>query len=332
MTRGGNSHEQGATHPYLKAKPRVGSCKNPVSFAPALHVFHHDDVPEARRQRVLEVKEWASNKLLSVERGSWSKSTKPDVLLCERRQAENLARDRNNPYAYNYRAETLDYAKTVPPIDKGGKFRLSRQTESEVLELTRIMEQDRVQRGIFKRTEEMPTHPKLVGAPQWDNTVVWGPQQQAEMLDRLTIKSRQWTSRVNKTIGETKEYVPPIDQVRRLNESLRQQKAAGTLDLKKSLAHTHTVEEPVDRRSLRNRLAIEPSRKYTTFHHSGTWEYNPIEKRHMWSDTGSFVFDSRGDVKLTVNPDAYNVEGITQPSVPFALRLESLKHHVAKSR
>lgn len=36
-------------------------------------------------------------------------------------------------------------------------------------------------------------------------------------------------------------------------------------------------------------------RQTKTHEHSGTWEMNPVEGRMMWSDTGSYDFDSRGD-------------------------------------
>merc|ERR1711939_620806 len=42
--------------------------------------------------------------------------------------------------------------------------------------------------------------------------------------------------------------------------------------------------------------AIRRSERQTRkYDHTGTWEMNPIEGRMMWSDTGSYDFDSRGD-------------------------------------
>lgn len=304
------SHENQKMVKFLQAKPRIGSSKNPINYATNQTVFHHDDIPDARRQRAMEVREWAMSHLLSVERRPWTKATKPDAPVCERRQLENSAKDRSRPYAYNYRAETLDFARLVPPIDKPTKFRMSRQTESEVVEITRIMDEDRVQRGILKRTEEMPVNPKLIGATEWNNTMVYPPRAQQASLDRMTAKSRQWTKRVNETLGLTKEYVTPIDQVRQLNETLREQKKNKTFSPKKLVSHQ--AEATVDKISTKNRQANEPSRKYSIYNHSGTWEFNPMEQRYMWSDTGSFVYDSRGDVKRSFDPDRYNLEGPTQ--------------------
>jgi len=313
-----------AQRDYLRAKPRIGSCNNPVSYAPEVIVFHHDDIPDSRRARVQEVKAWASSQLLSTERRPWTKTTKPDVPICERRQAENAERNRSNPYAYNYRAETLEYSKLVSPIDRPTKFRMSRQTESQVMELTRIMDQDPVQRGILKRTEEMPVHPNLVGKTPWDNTMVLTTAAQQASLDRMTVKSRQSTKRVNEALSLTRGYVKPAEQVRQLNARLReekkhhdhhQQQGTAAAATSSSSSSSHGVEEELDRRTLRNRQAIEPSRKYSTYHHSGTWEFNAVENRFMWSDTGSFVYESRGDVKVTRDPDRYNLESVDMPRV-----------------
>ena len=44
----------------------------------------------------------------------------------------------------------------------------------------------------------------------------------------------------------------------------------------------------------------------------GVWEYNPIERRNMWSDTGSFEHNSRGDILKFYNANAMNLEGTNQ--------------------
>lgn len=307
---------------FLQAKPRIGSCKNPVNYAAAQVVFHRDDIPESRRLRKQEVREWLSAKTLSADRQPWSKGTKIDAPVCERRQAENQARDRSNPYAYNYRAETLDFAGSAPLIDRPSKFRMSRQLESEVQRLQELHSADPVMRGQFRRTQEMPVHPKLEGALPWDGATLLHLSELQVGLDRLTAKSRAATAKVNSSLGLTREYIGPLGLARQLNESLRQSKKDGSFSaaapLDSGAAHTKHEEVPLAkyRRSLRNRQALEPSRKYSTFAHSGTWEHNATEGRCMWSDTGSFVYESRGDIKKTTDPDRYNLEGPTQPAMP----------------
>ena len=306
---------------FLQAKPRIGSCKNPVNYAAAQVVFHKDDIPESRRARKLEVREWASSQILSIKRKPWTKETMTGLHpLCERRQAENQKGDRSKPYVFNFRAETLDFARTAPPIDRPSKFKLSRQLDTEVARLQELHSSDPVQRGQFKRTQEMPTHPKLVDALAWDPRTVLPAAEQAVNLARMTARSRAATAKVNGSLGLTREYMSPESQVCSINETVRSQKRDGTFSRSEQLAsHTkHEQEVPlaVYRRSLRNRQALEPSRKYSTYAHSGTWELNATEGRYMWSDTGSFDFNSRGDVKRSVDPDRYNLEGPVQPAMP----------------
>jgi hypothetical protein len=84
--------------------------------------------------------------------------------------------------------------------------------------------------------------------------------------------------------------------------------------------------EPVDRSKLRNRFAIEKINKRITNSHSGVWEPGKADGRSpnlsliidntyffnfrsMWSDTGSYEFDSKGDTNRVVNLDALNLAG-----------------------
>ena len=47
--------------------------------------------------------------------------------------------------------------------------------------------------------------------------------------------------------------------------------------------------------------ARRSERQMKHYEHTGTWEMNATENRMMWSDTGSYEFDSRGDnVKVHV--------------------------------
>ena len=125
----------------------------------------------------------------------------------------------------------------------------------------------------------------------------------------MTAKSQEWTSRKNDQFDQTHEYAGPVQSTRTLINEVRKKKRDGIFTPKKVI--TQAVEEPVNRKLLVNRQAIEPTRKYTTNNHSGVWEMSKADGRYMWSDTGSFVFGSRGDVIKIHNPDAYNLEGPT---------------------
>jgi hypothetical protein len=78
-----------------------------------------------------------------------------------------------------------------------------------------------------------------------------------------------------------------------------------------------------------NRIPKEPEIRFKTFHHSGVWvrarrlgvrrvskggadvlvfwqEHNKVEDMWMWSDTGSYVQESEGDVVKLHNPNRYD--------------------------
>jgi hypothetical protein len=297
---------------FLKARIQIGSCKGPISYQAGQTVFHHDDIPEARRERKREVREWARSKILSGERPEWRKSTTTGFYpVCERRQAELYTRDRSKPYQYNYRAETLDYAHIVEPIDQPQKFHVSRTTTAKAAEIAAIQKKDRLQSGYFKRNQEMPTHPKLENLAPWNNTVTLSPKEREQTLQRMTLKSRAATAKVTRRLGSSEMYKTPYEQSKEISNDVRELKRTGKFNKEEDHTHHHAkvAEQKV---SVKNRNAVESSRKYKTNHHSGVWEFNKAEGRYMWSDTGSFVYESKGDIQKIHNPDALNLEGPVQ--------------------
>ena len=343
---------------YLTAKIRIGSVKGPITYGKDQQVFHHDDIPQARRERKEEVNKWLKSKILSLDRGDCQKSS---VLnknegdgypICERRQAENKVRDRANPYVYNFRAETLEYACVLAGVDQPGKFHISRTALSDVPGITTALQNDRLQRGYFKRTEEMPTHPGIINKTSWNNSTQLTDKEKLIGLTGLTKGARASTARVNSRLNMSSDYFSPIGQQHEISRTVRDQKTTGTFvggpngtfnghhvlpstasrskspissgNLSPSSKSTTsaskarpstrsgTVSTAVPEQVLyKNRYAVEPSRKYTSMAHTGVWELSKPDGRMMWSDTGSFIFDSRGDKVLIHNPDAFNFEGPT---------------------
>ena len=51
--------------------------------------------------------------------------------------------------------------------------------------------------------------------------------------------------------------------------------------------------------------------KLRTFKHSGIYGFNEDEGRWMWSDTGSFEKESRGDMVRVTNPNGLNLAAPT---------------------
>ena len=360
---------------FLQAKIQIGSIKGPITYKREQQVFHHDDIPESRRNRKEEVKKWLKSNILSVDRRDWQKSTalKMDegygYAICERRQAENIVKDRSKPYNYNYRAETLKYASVSEPVDQPGKFHISRMTMQDLARLDSVKRQDRLQRGYFKRTEEMPTHPDIEGKTAWNNSTQLTAKEKQQGLNKMTERARASTGRINRAISNSEDYLGPIAQQRDISRTVRAQKSAGSfVGGPNGTFNGHFVSEPVvlpkrassptvtmsapsspsslksenaagksrsrqasraataDPTESKNRYAIEPSRKYTSTKHSGVWELSKADGRMMWSDTGSFIYDSRGDVLKTINPDAFNLEGPTLPRPSNASSLKPKDH------
>jgi hypothetical protein len=366
---------------YLQAKIQIGSIKGPITYKREQQVFHHDDIPESRRNRKEEVKKWLKSNILSVDRRNWQKSSalkKEEgygYAICERRQAENIVKDRSMPYNYNYRAETLKYAYVSAPVDQPGKFHISRTTMQDLAQLDSVRLQDRVQRGFFKRTEEMPTHLDVVGKTSWNNSTQMTAKEKLRGLNKLTQRARVSTARINRAISTSEDYLGPMSQQHDISRTVRSQKSTGSFvggpngtfnghhvlaptvllpranspstgndNVPVSAPGSPSVSSPrggrgdtaagktrskqpsraatADPSETKNRYAIEPSRKHTTTKHSGVWELSKADGRMMWSDTGSFIYESRGDVLQTTNPDALNLEGptLSKPSKAASLK------------
>jgi len=305
--------EEKNTHPFLKAKMTIGSCKGPIDYNMGQSVFHHDDIPAPRRKRAEEVKSWKASKILSIERSKWNKSMDPNIPICERRKMENHVKDRSRPYQYNYRSEYLQYAKALDPLDIPTKYHVSVQLESEAEELRKKMLEDRVSRGLFTRMAEMPVHPNLLDKGPWDYGMVLTPEERQKVLDIKTDKARAWTAKSNdRILKQSASYIGPMARVKQLTKTIREQKKSGTwtipTEAKQMELHEH---EPIDPTTFINRQAVEKSTRYKIEEHTGVYEYNKLEGKYMWSDTGNYDYNSRGDTIKSYNPDKYNLEGPT---------------------
>lgn len=301
------------THPYLKQRLRIGSIKGPISYDRAQTVFHHDDIPESKRERKREVRDWARSKILSAETKEWDRSTTPGLYpMCERRTMELHKKDRSHPYKWNFRAETLDSTRMIEPVDQPAKFHISRTLMSDARKILEIQSSNPVQRGQFKRTMEMPVHPNLEDAMVWNTSTTVNHKDFNHSLNRITSTSRAATAKVSRKLGHTAGYRTPIQQTNEILHDVRKLKKTGRF--RKTEDHSHGIHDKKVMKEdydYKNRYAVEPSRKYKTSEHSGKWEFNKFENRYMWSDTGSFVYESKGDTIKIHKPDALNLEGPT---------------------
>lgn len=341
MANNNNGSGQHNHKNFLRPKQVIGSCKLPISFKSGQSVFHHDDIPAEKRERKNEVLKWGRSKVLSVDQADWSKSSALDRSrnpLCERRSMENFVNDRSGAYQYNYRAEVLP-DKLIPPVDQSKKFHITTQSPDMIRKLMTMRNEDTtgIMNGKFKVTQEMPIHPKLADAGEWNSGTQFVRKRVEECGADFTKASITSNNKKNVVLFGRKEtrastrpktgqeeeeeeeegkvkpksapapkvrYVNPMECSTKILDEVRRQKQEGIFTTKTTVFQKS--EAPVDRSKLGNRLAIEPSRKFKVTEHSGKWEFNAAEGRHMWSDTGSFTYESRGDVVFVKNPDAYN--------------------------
>ncbi len=302
------------THPYLKARIRVGSCKNPIQYKQSVQVFHHDDIPKWSRQRADEVREWASSKILKIEKNPrWNVQCKLDRPVMERKSMTNYAKDRSGAMQYNFRAEVNTYPKIVNPIDPPNKFHVSATLVKDAKTAIRTMRDDRIQRGYFCRTAEVPNNPKLDNAIPWNSSTLEDRSLRDKISRQRYAKALNNSKHANYELGFADTYHTPVLRSARITERVRKLKHEGKFSPYRSVERPQT--EEIDRKGLKNRFALEPSRKYKVDSHTGVYEYNAIEKKFMWSDTGSYDFDSKGDREITINPDAMNFAGPTMAPV-----------------
>jgi hypothetical protein len=319
-------------HEFLHSRVRIGSCKNPdVNYKSKGKAFHKDDTPQYARDRVAEVKEWASSKILRVDHNpEWSRESKLPRLLCERVGMTNHANDRSRAMQYNFRAE-VNMPKNIQPIDKPGKFHISTMLDKEAIAIAKTMREDRLQRGHFYRNQEMPVHPKLVDVAPWASSNVVDSNLKQQKYEAKGERAKKNTSKVNAELNDPElAYSTPYQQSKTISKLVREKKRNGTFTSSSSIFKKE--DEKVDRSDFRNHFVLEPSRKFVTHHHSGVWEHNKMDGKMMWSDTGSYIRDSNGDVQRSHNPDGYNFTGPNLAPAPFTVAKEKRINLIEKIR
>ena len=262
---------------YLHAKIQIGNSKGPITYKLKQTVFHHDDIPDDKRKRHGEIKNWLKSKILTEETPQWNKSSYVFVPECERRTMENHVNDRSNAFQYNYRSESLECLKNVEPIDKPTKMHVSTQYESTAQSILDRKASSRFLSGNFNRTGEMPSHPNLTDAEKWNVSTFVEPKQINQQLDDMTKRAQEWSAQVTNSEQLLKKRVSLIKSTKLIQEEVRKQKAEGTFSSTKLVHRPRTA--PVDRKKLKNRFPNEKLNKMSTHQHSGVWEMNKLEGR-----------------------------------------------------
>lgn len=285
------------THPFLKTSFQIGSCKTgTVSFGHSETVFHPDDFPAAKRESARALLAWKKEQ--NQPPGSepiWNQTVEKDP-ICRIRSRVLSEHDRPNMHQYNFRAEVLP-DKTLEHIPKPHKFKVSTISEKEALHITQRKKEDPVLAGTAKRCMEMPVNPKLHGKAEWnqssyvtkdDSAASW-----ASMERGRTANSKKKEKHL------VSGYVNPEKRVAMRDLETRRMKEEGG-----STAFFEAQNKAMAAASTKNRLTKDPARRTKSYDHSGNWEFNKTEERWMWSDTGSFVKDSPGDVVTVRNHSA----------------------------
>lgn len=266
------------THSFLKTKIQIGNTQGPLDYKLNQTVFHHDDVPAGKRIRKEQIQEWKKSKILDFSRSNWNQSSKPDKLVCERRQMENHVHDRSNVYQYNYRAESLDPLKNVEPIDKSTKFHITRQTPAQQTLLHTLKQQTRANKGYLHRTAEIPNHPTLDESIPW-NTSTYAEQKTIDRnLEKITNHAKEWTSKVTNTLPTKTKYISPMESSILLQEKIRQQKYDGVFSTKNDVVR-RPISVPIEPKEFKNRYLNEQPNRIQLNEHSGIWEKSRVENK-----------------------------------------------------
>lgn len=288
---------------FLHAKTRIGQGER-ISFGSYQTVFRKEDLDEKVRSRHDDVRNFARGEKYSVHK-SWNNSTHVEKPVFESKKMENFVRDRSNPYQYNYRAETVG-PKLAPPEEKPHKFHVTLKKTtvpglSETKQKKPLYDENC---QTLKRTQEMPVHPNLSQSfsAEWNCSTEYDQKGSNNHYEQITDKAKRNSERKKNLVNPDK-YKGPLQRSKEIAQTVRKQKQTGTFSVEKPVVKVE--EEKVNRKALVNRYAVEPDLSFVTTKHSGVWEKQP-DGRYMWSDTGSYVYDSPGDIIIRHNPDHYN--------------------------
>jgi hypothetical protein len=163
------------------------------------------------------------------------------------------------------------------PIDKPSKFHISIQRPEDMERIQTIRLTNPVLAGRLPRTSEWVNHPNLVDKQKWDLSTEFTEGFRKKTYDDLMGKSLKNTKKFNEKVAKTPTYASPFERSQQVSEEVR--KLKGTKEFSYNRPVFQAPEEPVNRKMLVNRFAIEPTRKFKTTQHSGVWEFNKHEGR-----------------------------------------------------
>ncbi|KAG9410667.1 hypothetical protein AC1031_018691 [Aphanomyces cochlioides] len=209
----------------LKAKFQVGSAQAPINYKFQELCFHTDETPAHKLAAKREVQASLKSKILSVEKADWNQSTKEAEVLrtnSYKRTFVNGEMNHGNMYQYNYRAEVLPI-KYPTLLAKPNKFNQGiLEVAQQEIAPGETFGDERMQREIFKRSEEIPNHPDLRDAVAWNTSVV---KSNNEL--RQTFKQTEVARIANskKTNAKLETYKTPQELYEEQLQRTREEKA-----------------------------------------------------------------------------------------------------------
>ena len=319
---GPNKTASSTTHVGLKAQFRIGSVHGRCNYSFAEKAFHKSEVPPQARKAKVEMRALKRGNRLGLSKSLWNSSTDPNVPMCQKRNNQ-LSKHDGAPYQHNYRAEVL------PPKNPHYEQKPSHLEFDRSLLVTNPTQRWQSRQPIIQGqdTQEMPVHPNLIGKKLWDNGTIVPFETMQKEREEQAEKAREYrkTHKFD-VVG----YVNPVERQRREQQRIRERKKAirNNPDFKNAPAETITkmlLDENGNlggenggggggggkQKKKKGPAVFKPykttvSRKYKTYAHSGVYEFNKLEQKWMWSDTGGEEKDSKGDIVKVVNPDAWN--------------------------
>jgi hypothetical protein len=313
----GGPPPKGKTQTGLKAQFRIGSIHGRCNYSFAEKAFHKSEVPVKARDAKIKIRALKRGNRLGLTKSLWNSSTDSNIPMCQKRNNQ-LSKHDGNPYQHNYRAEVL------PPKNRHYEQKPSHLEFDRSLLVTDKKKRWESRQPIIpgQDTQEMPVHPNLVGKPLWDNGTIVPFETMQKEREEAAARAREYreTHKFD-VVG----YVNPVERVKRQQRRMRERKKEirNNPDFKNCPAETITrmlLDENGNvggeangggGKKKKGPGVFKPykttvSRKYKTYQHSGVYEFNKLEQKWMWSDTGGEEKESKGDIVKVINPDAWN--------------------------
>ncbi|GAB9473600.1 hypothetical protein Gpo141_00010750 [Globisporangium polare] len=225
------SEEQARQRAVLHAKKQIGGTEAPVNYSFDERVFSSNDTPKDKASAKQEVLESLKSRILSSDKPGWNTSTSNYDNMqmtgkCYKRTNVNAERNRAHMYVYNFRAEKLPkkYPTLKPKTNRFNMGILEVALKDEYIGET--FGDERMAKGISKRTEELPSHPDLRDAEPWNLSNELTPSTRKQHFIRLEAEREVNSSKWKQKVVAQPTYKTPEQLTKELNERLRQEKEA----------------------------------------------------------------------------------------------------------